>query len=317
VIKISLSMASPPQHDLMEQPPRVSGVSMGRTPLSVVAPAAWCAGILDAAAFPEFGPIGHALQKFCIPIHAMVLDALGGVETITSNDALAERFPVTPDGLTDPAFASHLLLNYNKTRVQGVITNAIMTRRLAKLDARNSIAEFDARPRKDLTDNDAAAYHSLRQRSRAGLTLNYIFSEPKMLMAGRYFVPYMRYMLLLPQLNRGFDNRNLLDEATGCSVSKCMRCANDIPLDMFANHAMTCKAAKEHCVERHDDIRDALYAFTRTHMPDARTKHEPSAPFLMMDNYPSSRRHSSFATLSTSATSQPLSTGLSVPRTHP
>ena len=122
-------------HSLLEQPPSVSAASMGRVPLAIVAPAAWCAGVMDAAGFEEFLPISSGLATHNRIIHALALTAVGGAEALCANKALATRLPATPDGLTDPTFTSHLLLNYKKAGVQGAITKAAMGARLRILDA--------------------------------------------------------------------------------------------------------------------------------------------------------------------------------------
>ena len=272
-------------HALLEQPPSVSAASMGRTPLAVVAPAAWCAGVLSAAGFPEFLPISGGLSTFNEHIHALALASIGGVDALAKNKALAARLPATPGGLIDPTFTSNLLLNYKKAGVQGAITKAAMKLRLKHLDSLHEPRPMGAGPNPDFTDNDLTAYHSMRWSSDASVVLNDIVTKPCLAIQGRFFVPYLRYMLLLPQLCRGMNPGVVIDADTGCPTCVCMRCDRMVPLDLHGNHAMACSARRQHATQRHDDVRDAIFAFIREQLPESLCKHEPSAAYLMSTSY--------------------------------
>ena len=274
-------------HALLEQPPSVSAASMGRIPLAVVAPAAWCAGVLSAAGFPEFLPIAGGLSTFNEHIHALAIASVGGAEALANNKALAARLPDTPGGLIDPTFTSNLLLNYKKAGVQGAITKAAMRLRLKLLDSLHVPRPVGAVPDPDFTDDDVIAYHSMRRSSDASVVLNDIVTKPCLAMPGKFYVPYLRYMLLLPQLCRGWNPGAVVDANTGCPTSVCMRCDRLAPLDLHGNHAMACGARREHAVQRHDDIRDALCAFIREQLPESLCKNEPSAAYLMSTSYTS------------------------------
>jgi hypothetical protein len=113
---------------------------MGRIPLSVVAPAAFCAGVLDAAADPFFYNLLHHLASFAPLPMPMILSNFRLRTPLPKK--LSDRFPSSAQRLTERSFAHNLLLTYKRTRVQGILTQHIMQRKLKLLDESNSVATF-------------------------------------------------------------------------------------------------------------------------------------------------------------------------------
>ena len=276
---------------LLDQPSRASAASMGRTPLAIVAPAAFCAGVLDAAAFPEFCSNRRHLDKFCSPAYADVRRLLGEDDQQSWNKRLSERFPPSASDLTSGPFATNLLLKFKKTRVQGELVKVMMKRKLAELDASNSVATHKSCERADLTEDDAIAYHVQRRRSWASRALNGISPTPELVPNGKHFVPYMRFMLLLPQLTRGQGGGAVADDRVGASLDRCLRCRwegsddDKALLDIFGNHVCACKASHDDLTQMHDDAVDCIYSWFGRFLPGLRARHEPSAPFLMSQHY--------------------------------
>jgi hypothetical protein len=294
-------------HSLLQQPLSSSAASIGATPMSVVAGPAFLAGVLSASALPSYLPNAHHLQKFCIPIHALIVQQLGGSDNAFSktknlHPRLFDRLPVSPDALTDGPFATHLLIQYKKPRVQGIICKAIMKHRLTLLDEANSFEALAAGTSPGLTKNDAVAYHITRTKSEAAPVLSYRNSACKLVFPPKAFVGYLRFITMLPQLNRGPAAANAICPDTGSSLTKCMLCDKDILLDDFGNHVSSCYGSKDHAVWRHDSIRDVLFAFIRDRLPAAQAKHEPPAPFLLAGTYTQDECAALFHSQSTVAT---------------
>ena len=275
-------------HALIEQPSRVSGASSGRTPLAVVAPAAFCAGVLDAAAFPEFYQRRKALAPFCEWAHAEVLRLMGDVAPSKWNKRLKERFPPSASDLVNGSFATNLLMKFKKTRVQGEVVKVVMKRRLGELDASNSI-EACREGKGDLTKDDAIAYHVQRHRSWASDALNGTIQNADLLPHSKRFVPYMRFFLLLPQLTRGQGGRATWVEEAGAALDRCLRCGGKdgerAHLDIAANHICACKASKSAQRTMHDKAVSCIYDWIRRFLPELVSKLEPSCTYLMGRHY--------------------------------
>ena len=190
---------------ILEQPQKASAASVGRTPLAVVASTAWCAGVLDAAASPLFCLVRDSLDQFCKTAHESILALLGEMPFDSWPSDLIERLPTSHLDLTNGPFAHNLLLSYKQTRVQGTLVQTIMGRRLQALDDDHSVSRFQAQqgsvPNPIYTINDVVGFQVMRFRSWASKAINYQ-DRPTHDFQGRHFVPYMRIMLLLPQLVR-------------------------------------------------------------------------------------------------------------------
>ena len=271
---------------ILAQPPSVSAASMGRIRLSDVASAAFCAGALDAAASPYFFERRAHLAPACEAAHADVLLLLQAPDPATWPERLASRLPATASDLTEGDFAHTLLLKFNKTRVQGSITQSIMQQRLKTLDARNSVTTFKASQgsRADLTAFDAIAYHVTRHRSIAGHALNCTIRDPKLSFSGKHFVAYVRFALLLPQLLSG-AREPLSDAITDTEQDTCRLCQKEAPLEPFAIHPFSCSGTVAAVTRLHNDCVASIYGFAMDHTPDLKPKYEPSAPYLMNPQY--------------------------------
>ena len=268
---------------LLDQPRSRSGTSIGRTPLIVIAYAAWCAGVLDAAASANFCKVRHALAKYCAPSHARILELLGTPDTTTWTEELSLRLPSDPEMLTSGPFANTLLLSFKKPGVQGAIVRNIMAGRLHSLDKSNSVASQRMdKTNLNLTEHDAVGWHVLRFRSWASRAINQP-GKAATYFLGRHFVPYMRFMLMIPQLVRGADYAE--GGRHNGDFQPCLMCRKGERLDPWATHAALCTGTSDANQALHDDMVMTLYLWIRATIPWHRVKHEPSAPYLLRNSY--------------------------------
>ena len=226
---------------------------------------AFFAGVLDSAASESFCRLRRSLAKYWVPSHARILDLLGNPDPTTWNEELSLRLPTDPDLLTSDPFASTLLLSYKKTGVQGAIVRNIMAHRLARMDETNSIRTYRTDVgNTDLTKHDAVGWQILRFRSWASRILLEP-RKPATFFLGRHFVPYMRFLLMIPQLVRGKEYAK--GGRDSGSFQPCMLCKKGERLDLWATHAALCPGTCDQNQALHDDMVMTLYLWIRATIP--------------------------------------------------
>ena len=124
--------------------------------------------------------------------------------------------------------------------------------RLHSLDKTNSVAS----QRKDktnvnLTEHDAVSWHVLRFRSWAARAINQP-GKAATYFLGRHFVPYMRFMLMIPQLVRGADYAE--GGRHNGDFQPCLMCRKGERLDPWATHAALCTGTSDANQALHDDM---------------------------------------------------------------
>jgi hypothetical protein len=275
-------------NSLIEQPRRRSGASVTRTPLEVVAPAAFMASIIQASSSPAFNAIKASLLPFCKFVHDIAMRQVGGLGALSDNKALAARLPPKPDDLVSGPFVPSLLLSKTK-KVQGTITRHVMELKLAALDENNSVCAYlanrETNPQRSLTAHDAVGYHVLRHKSKASAIFSDIVPGQKGNMEGKHFVTWFRMMLLLPPLHRPVAEGLELNPVDEEGLVACKRCSRGARLDTSGVHALGCESNSRNSKQKHDELVDQLSATFEEIIPWVRMKHEPSAPFLMAQHF--------------------------------